>query len=253
MLPVDRRQSRSELQDHIFGTYVSLRYGLAAIGGLLPVTLYLVGKSYGIELRPSMSGYYWADVPGVSGGSAPARDVFVGGLFAVAACLYLYKGFTRAENLLLNTAAILAVGVAVFPEGREGSCGWLTLHGFVAMGMFLCLALVVWTCSGDTLGLLPDDSAARYRGVYKVIGLTMLGSPVTAFVVNALMGSKAFTFWIECAGIWAFAAYWFTKSRELQQSNTTKRALRGELETSPQGKALPAAAADTPPEGQRKG
>jgi hypothetical protein len=43
------------------------------------------------------------------------RDWFVGALFAIAACLYLYKGFTPKENRLLNLAAVFAVGVAIFP------------------------------------------------------------------------------------------------------------------------------------------
>ena len=34
-------------------------------------------------------------------------------------------------------------------------------------------------------------------------------------------------FWIEAAGIWAFAAYWFTKSRELKESEAEMKAVTG--------------------------
>ena len=90
-----------ELQKHVFTTYVTLRYGLVFIGALLPIVLYAVGAAYGITLQGSMSG---------SGGRRrPARDCFVGGLFAVAACLYLYKGFSPSENRALNLAGIFGL------------------------------------------------------------------------------------------------------------------------------------------------
>ena len=59
---------------------------------------------------------------------------------------------------------------------------------------------------------------------------------------------------IEAAGIWAFAAYWLVKSSELKKSNATKRALRGEVETSPQGTATAAqTSAPLPPETSTSG
>jgi hypothetical protein len=36
-------------------------------------------------------------------------------------------------------------------------------------------------------------------------------------------------FWIEAAGIWAFSAYWFTKSRELKGSEVELKAVCGAL------------------------
>ena len=48
---------KNELRDHIYGTYVSLRYGLAAIGAALPLLLYVIGKVHGVGLQSSLSGY----------------------------------------------------------------------------------------------------------------------------------------------------------------------------------------------------
>jgi hypothetical protein len=230
------KKTTSELEEHIFSTYVSLRYGLAAIGIGLPIVICLAGKLNGVGLKGSMSAYYW--VTSASGYPSP-RDCFVGGLFAVAACLYLYKGFTTLENVFLNLAAVFGAGVAMIPECQAG-CGWFTLHGLCGVSTFVCLAVVVLACARDTLSLLPEESAGRYRKLYGMIGLVMLASPATAWVMNALTRGEAFTFWIESAGIGAFAAYWLVKSTELKKSRATIMALRGELETSPQGKAVPA-------------
>ncbi|HYH46436.1 MAG TPA: hypothetical protein VEG34_12195, partial [Thermoanaerobaculia bacterium] len=145
-----------KLQKHIFSTYLTLRYGIIAIGALLPLVVYGVGAFHGVELQDSISAYYWAP----DGMDAPSRNWFVGGLFAVAAFLYLYKGFSIAENIALNLAAILAVGVAIFPtEWNCGeACGKFSLHGFCAVSMFACLAYVVWFRSRDTLELVPENA-----------------------------------------------------------------------------------------------
>ena len=236
--------NRNELADHIFDTYVSLRYGMAVIGAALPLLVYAVGAVHGVELQGSMSAYYWAP----DGVSAPSRNWFVGCLFALAACLYLYKGFTIRENVALNLAAVFGVGVAVFPtEWKcEVDCGRFSAHGSSAVLMFVCLVYVVWFRARDTLSLLPEASAARYRQIYRGIGLVMLVSPLTAFVVNSFIGQgKAYVFFIEAAGIWSFAAYWVIKSSEFKKTNATRRALRGEVEISPHGTAT-AAPPDSP-------
>lgn len=228
---------RDELQEHIFGTYLTLRYGIVLIGALLPLIVYVVGKFGGVSLQDSISDYYWASP--LEGGEAPSRNWFVGGLFAVAAFLYLYKGFSTAENVALNLAAILAVGVAIFPT--EWNCGTayrrFSLHGFCAVSMFACLAYVVWFRARDTLSLVPENatpSPARYRQLYLIVGGVMLASPLTAFVLNSLIGTRSsFVFFIEAAGIWAFALYWWIKSSELKKSAATAKALEGEIEHQP--------------------
>ena len=228
---------RDELQEHIFSTYLTLRYGIILIGALLPVIVYVVGLVKGIPLQDSISAYYWASP--LLGGDAPSRNWFVGGLFAVAAFLYLYKGFSTAENVALNFAAILAVGVAVFPMewASEADSGKFSLHGFCAVSMFVCLAYVVWFCARDTLKLVPSNatpSPARYRQLYLIVGGVMLASPLTAFVMNSLIGTRSsFVFFIEAAGIWAFALYWWIKSSELKKSAATAKGLEAEIEHPP--------------------
>jgi hypothetical protein len=235
---------KDDLPDHVFGTYVSLRYGLAVIGVALPIIVYLIGVANGVKLQSSMSAYYWA----TQAGNAPSRDWFVGCLFAVAACLYLYKGFTTAENVALNLAGIFAVGVAVIPMAWECKvdCERFSLHGTSAILLFLCLVYVVWFRARDTLKLLPEAQRPRYKKLYHVIGLVMLASPLIALALNVLLGGgAAYVFFIEAAGIWAFAAYWWVKSRELKQSSATTRAVLGAVKATPMGEVVP-----VPPEEQ---
>ena len=229
----------NELYEHIFSTYITLRVGMAVIGFVFPFVLYFSGVYDGAGLQDSLSAYYWA----TGTGRNTARVFFVGLLFAVAACLYLYKGFTTKENLALNTAAIFGVCVASFPmEWKcEVDCGKFSVHGFSAVAMFLCLAYVVFFRALDTLRFLPpapkeDGSAdhsleSAFRRKYRIIGIVMGLSPIGAFLVNTFVGSHTrFILLLECLAIWAFSWFWRTKAQELKLSKATRRALRAEIE-----------------------
>lgn len=220
---------RDQLQEHIFSTYLNVRYGLAVIAALFPVVVYAVGVLDGIGLQDSISAYYWAS----GSGDRLARIWFVGGLFVLASFLYLYKGFTKKENIALNLAALFGAGVALLPMPWDcgASCPKVTVHGICAFALFGCLVYVVWFRARDTLRYLPADSnPARYKQLYATIGAVMVASPVSAFFLNLVFGTPTtYTFFIESAGIWGFAAYWWVKSTELQKSGATRKALRGEI------------------------
>jgi len=229
------RMDRNRLQEHVFGTYVALRYGIAIITLVFPLAVYLAGKLSGMGLLGSLSAYYWAN--GIEPNTA--RTVFVGGLFAIAVFMYLYKGFTHAENFALNTAAVLAALVALVPTKGPG---WdpHAFHGTFAITLFVCLTYVVWLRAADTLSLLPPEgppedspskrySRAWYRRRYKLIGLVMLVSPLTAAILNTTLGGRSYIFFIESTGVWAFGWYWFAKSSELKRSLAIRRALHGHI------------------------
>ena len=218
------------LHKHILATYFTLRIGIAIIAIAFPLLLWLGGKAWAdLPLQDSMSAYYHANVDGRS-----MRDWFVGILFAVGVFLYLYKGFSRRENYLLNLAGVMAVCVAIFPmEWNCGeNCAKYSIHGACAIVFFLAIAYVCVRCSRETLPLLNDEAMqARYRRIYRLLAALMLGSPLIAFAVNAVLRQYASrVFYVEAVGIVAFAAYWLTKSRELSISQAEARALRGELE-----------------------
>ena len=225
-----------ELANHVFSTYTSIRYGIAAIAVAFPLWLFLGGYLQGMDLQPSMSAYYWATV----GTEYPMRIWFVGILFVVAAFLYLYKGFTPFENYALNVAGVCAFGVAVVPM-CQNQCPTFTTHGTLAILLFLCIAYVSVARATDTLVLVADETLqARYRRTYRILGGVMVASPLTAFVTTTVLtgSTTRYVFFIETAGIYAFAAYWGLKSRELKRTNAELHAVRGTLHVTDRGLRL---------------
>lgn len=219
------------LGKHVLAAYTTLRFGIATIALLFPLLLGIGGYLAGdIPLQDSMSAYYHAS--GTT--QAPMRNWFVGVLFAVGAFLYLYKGFSKAENIALNCAGIMAVGVAVFPMswGCVDDCSQFSMHGFCAVSFFLSIAFVSIRCASDTLHLVKDPAARkRFKLSYTVTGIAMVVSPVAAFLLTAVLRQHdRIIFFVETAGIAAFAAYWLLKSSEIAQTESDRLALRGELE-----------------------
>src|SRR5688572_273178 len=216
-------KSSDELQEHMLWTYYGLRVGLAAIGVALPLLVLIAGGVlHGVWLEPSLSAYYhtkprllWLTT----------RDIFVGGLLAASACLYLYKGFSNKENVALNLAGIFAVFVALLPTARPDEAGDVIskLHGTSAVLFFLFIAYVSLRRSQDTLHLLPTADRNWYKRLYKLTGLAMIASPVVAVVlslfVKSTTGVSALTFFVETLGVWSFATYWSIKTVEMRQSS----------------------------------
>ncbi|MEL7363482.1 MAG: hypothetical protein AAFN13_15510 [Bacteroidota bacterium] len=223
------RKTASELQVHMFGTYYSLRLGLAVIGVALPLALLLAGGLlHDVWFEGSISAYYHT---GSQVDLFTTRDLFVGGLLAAGACLYLYKGFSDAENLALNLAGVFAVLVALLPTAAtEADRGVVSmLHGTAAVLFFLCIAYVSLFRSRDTLRLLPEEQRARFARLYDAVGGAMIVSPLIAVVLSYTIKPGTLIFWVETLGIWAFAAYWFFKTVEMRRSQAEQRALEGEL------------------------
>jgi hypothetical protein len=214
-----------QLREHVLRTYFSLRYGIATVGIALPLVLWFGGQyGAGIPLRDSMSAYYYAEGPLGQG----MRDWFVGGLFLVGGCLYLYKGFSRAENYLLNAAGIFAVLVALVPAKWEegGKSFGSEYHNYFAIGFFLCIAAVATFCAEETLSLLSESAGNKLKHTYRGIGVLMFVSMVAA----ALIDDQRWKFWVEICGVFCFAAYWWIKSVELGKSEAQGEALQKKLE-----------------------
>ena len=70
--------------------------------------------------------------------------------------------------------------------------------------------------------------SARCGRPYHVIGWFMGLFPLVGLILAIFFDAvQKHVFWIEAAGIWAFAAYWFTKSRELKESEAEMKAVTG--------------------------
>jgi hypothetical protein len=218
-----------DLQKHMLSTYFGLRLGIVVFSFALPLILYFGGRlGGGLELAPSISDYYYA-------GNGLLRDWFVGLLFAVAGFLYLYKGFSQLENLLLNTGAVLLAVVALVPcacndPSRNGS-----LHGFAAVSFFLIMAFVSIRCAPDTLALMNDEKTQQvFRRRYKLIAFFLIASPLAAVIVSIwLRRFSSVTFFVEAFAIYIFATYWLVKSRELSLTQAETLAAQKEAATEP--------------------
>ncbi len=213
-----------ELQKHMLATYTSLRYGVAVIAFAFPLILWIGGNIQGIPLADSMSAYYHE----VNNGKS-MRNWFVGILFAIGIVVYLYKGYSHKENYALNFAGVFAIGIAIFPmEWKCGDdCSPISVHGVAAVSFFLCIAYVCLFRAADTLQLVEDEARRKkYLTFYRLCGVGMILSPVTAVVLSFVFDQPtAFTFYIELAGIFAFASYWLAKSREIAHTNSERRVL----------------------------
>lgn len=191
-----------------------------------------VASSTMFWLEPSISQYYHTEG---RLSSFTTRDLFVGGLFAVGACLYLYKGFSTRENVALNLAGVFALCVAVLPAAATHTDRGLVsvLHGTSAVLFFLCLAYVCLFRSNDTFHLLPSAKRARYARSYFWVGLAMITSPLAAvalsFVIEPISRFRTLIFWVETLAVWTFAAYWIIKTGEMRETKAERRALDAEL------------------------
>jgi hypothetical protein len=104
------------LQKHILSTYNSLRFGMFVIAAATPIVVVFWGKIFGVDWQNSIGAYYFAPIGNNLEYSVyPGRVLFIGILFALGSFLYLYKGFSRREDVALNLAGAFALGVAVCP------------------------------------------------------------------------------------------------------------------------------------------
>ena len=85
---------------------IGLRRAIGFCGLALPPLLgpggYLV---LGVPIQDSLSAYV----------HTPLRDLFVGLLFALSALFFCYRGHDRIENWTAHSAALFALGLALFP------------------------------------------------------------------------------------------------------------------------------------------
>jgi hypothetical protein len=240
------------IEQQIKATYFNLRVGAAAIAFIFPLLLWGGGKVAGFTLRDSMSAYYWANpVQPCPCGENPdhsckkqgskaelaltpspqeealdagtMRNWFVGLLFAIGTILYVNQGHSRKEDLALNLAGILAIGIALIPMPWDCKRHSFSLHGFCAVSFFLCIAFVSAICSRDTLILIKDPKVrARYQKTYLALAIAMILSPIAAYAFNFITSQRSPVFWSELFGIYAFGGYWCLKTKEMSGPDIKK-------------------------------
>lgn len=190
---IDPRPGRGEV---LRLTYGSLRWLLV----LLPLVLFVVTVATAIyqgHLETSISAYY----------GGPVRDIFVGVLIAVAACLVAYQGSTTLEDYNLNGAGFYAAFVALVPTGlgrtlddlREASVlspGGMTPAEFV-WSLRISLSVVVVLA----LVLLVHElrSSTRVRDLVSGDPITLGFVMVTGATLLAFLGLAMWQLWVPPA------------------------------------------------------
>ena len=164
-----------------------------------------------------------------------ARNIFVGFLFVISALLLSYNGRSTSEFFLSKTAAIAAIGVALFPcscDNSENACEAVYIvpyvHYVCAAIMFLILVFFCYLFykRASEKGYLQ----ARIRAlIYVLCGLVIIFS-IAVIAYDAVTEEsirknfKRVVFYGEAAALVAFGVAWLTASRVLPIiTNTEER------------------------------
>lgn len=208
-LAADVEVSEEELSERLHKqTYFCLRLVMAIISILLPV-LFLV-SAYWVGMQGSISAFYYTSM----------RNVFVGALFAIGICLYVYKGYNPLENTGLTVAGLFLFGVALFPttapEGIEIPWYFPVIHHICAVAFFGLIAVVCIFARRSVF-----ETYVKFRTAYNITAglmILVLAAAGVLFLLKKVLGVEfqTSTFWVETAAVWVFAGYWCTKSRELR-------------------------------------
>jgi len=203
---------------HLERSFIIQRRGMALLAAAFPV-IFLMSSSVldRTTFQTSISAYYWTlDLE---------RNIFVGFLCAIGVFLLLYKGYNWFEDRVLDVAGVSAVGIAFFPMDKLGDCSssGTSTHGIFAVIFFICISIICIFMSEHSLKEITDPHRlAIFRRAYRWCSGIMIGS-VTVAVLSRLLPEeyflllcqKSLIFWVEAFGIWAFSAFWYIKTREL--------------------------------------
>jgi hypothetical protein len=180
------------------------------IVGVIAMSLAFLTNLFARSPLTSVSASYW------EGGWS--ESIFIGFLFAIAAFLLAYNGYSKSEMLLSKAAALAGLGVALFPCGCDGHPETVPyLHWVCAAVMFLTLA---YFCYGfRQRALAKGHPEAKLRAtIYAVCGITIAGAIAVLGLGNPLgltAGNPRLTFFGEATALVAFGVSWLTASRVL--------------------------------------
>jgi hypothetical protein len=103
-----------------------------------------------------------------------SQSIFIGFLFAIAAFLLAYNGFSRDEMILSKVASAAGLGVALFPCRCDGHTELAPyVHGVSASVMFLILAYLCYGFFRRARSKGHPQAQARAT-IYAVCGIAIL-------------------------------------------------------------------------------
>lgn len=189
--------------------------------GVVATTLGTLTNAFSTRALDSISASYW------EGGWA--QTIFLGFLFAIAAFLVAYNGYSKGEMILAKVAALAAVCVALFPcncvvsqdlKACAREVGDVPLvHGGAAGVLFIILiafCLIFYKRAGDKKQRLQYPEAQRRQWVYLACAVVIAVASL-AMGLNYLLALeiRRLVWYGETAGLIAFGISWLTASRYL--------------------------------------
>jgi hypothetical protein len=151
-----------------------------------------------------------------------SQSIFIGFLFAIAAFLLAYNGYSAREMVLSKIAALAALGVALFPCECGGHPEFVPyVHGASAAVMFLILAYFCWGFYQRAMQKKSVHPHAKRRApIYAACGFIILACIIVLGIDNfsgeALSAHiPRLVFYGEAIGLIAFGISWLTASRTI--------------------------------------
>ena len=181
------------------------------IVGLVALSLASLTSFFANSVLTSISASYY------EGGWS--QSIFIGFLFAIAAFLLAYNGYSPTEMVLSKVASIAALGIVLFPCRCDGSGQTPYIHWISAATMFLILTYFCYAFLKRARAKGHSEAKARAT-IYAACGLAILLS-IFVMAFNGISGGalKAriprLTFYGEATGLVAFGISWLTASRVL--------------------------------------
>lgn len=199
------------------------------------LTIKLVVGIIALSLAPLTSFFATHSITSISASyyeEGPSQSIFIGFLFAIAAFLLAYNGFSQPDMVLSKIASVAALGVAMFPcecanqtqliPNVKGISGAM-VHGISATAMFMTLVYFCYSFYQIALAKARNEGnkqANRRACVYVGCGLLIVVSILTLVFDHfskGILSSRIprLTFWAETTALVAFGFSWLTASRIL--------------------------------------
>jgi hypothetical protein len=195
-----------------------LRRGIGIVGILLPIVLVAgTAVTEGSALPGSLSGSYYTW----------ARDIFVGGVWAIGVFLVCYRR-RPLDDLLSTAAGLFAIAVAVFPTAPDQSTTTVAssakmvaaVHYVSASLLFALLAvfcLVLFTAIDPARAVTPQKLIRNrvYRTCGVVILVAMALALASGFLPLSVRDSLKPMLICEAVAVFAFGVAWLVKGETI--------------------------------------
>ncbi|MGW3045318.1 hypothetical protein ACWC9T_35990 [Kitasatospora sp. NPDC001159] len=193
-----------------------LRFGVGAIGILLPPTLPL-GNWLADEVTGRGTDGFWpASMSAAYYGGT--RNIFVGALCALGVFLICYR-FDRRDDRWSTAAGVFALGVALCPTApRDPTEVQRVVGGFhlaFAALLFVVLALFCLYSFRNPRSTQPARVGAAYLGAGVLILVALLAAVVCGLSGFGTDWTVRPLYLCEWVATWAFGAAWFGAAVEL--------------------------------------